>query len=96
MQIGVVGMPFSGKSTLFTTLLSRKTSSADYKTKHIAERGVINVQDERLDQLPALFKPWSKVNATVEYVKTPGKQPAPFTLILNMVLSVRMLSPVRI
>jgi GTP-binding protein YchF len=72
MQIGIVGLPFSGKSTLFTTLLSHKTSAVDYKAKHIAERGVINVQDERLDQLTALFKPRSKVNATVEYVKVPG------------------------
>ena len=72
MQIGIVGLPFSGKSTLFTTLLSHKTSAADYKAKHIAERGVINVQDERLDQLTALFKPRSKVNATIEYVKVPG------------------------
>lgn len=72
MQIGIVGLPFSGKSTLFTTLLSHKTSAADYKAKHVAERGVINVQDDRLDQLTALFKPRSKVNATVEYIKVPG------------------------
>jgi len=72
VQIGIVGLPFSGKSTLFITLLSHKTIAADYKAKHVAERGVIEIQDVRLDQLTALFKPRSKVNATVEYIKVHG------------------------
>ncbi len=71
MQIGIVRLPFSGKSTLFTTLLSHKTSAADYKAKHVAERSITDVQDDRLDQLMALFRPRSQVNATVEYIKVP-------------------------
>lgn len=75
MQTGIVGLPFSGKSTLFQTLLSNKADSAEFKTKHISERGIINVIDKRLDRLTALFNPRSMVHATIEYIKVPGLDP---------------------
>lgn len=75
MQTGIVGLPFSGKSTLFQTLLSNRADSADFKTKHLSERGIINVSDTRLDRLTALFNPKSKVHATIEYIKVPGLDP---------------------
>jgi len=33
MQIGIVGLPFSGKSTLFDTLLAHKSGQDSYKQK---------------------------------------------------------------
>ncbi|MDO9547714.1 MAG: redox-regulated ATPase YchF [Candidatus Marinimicrobia bacterium] len=75
MQTGIVGLPFSGKSTLFQTLLSNKADSAEFKKKHLSERGIINVYDKRLDRLTALFNPRSKVHATIEYIKVPGLDP---------------------
>lgn len=72
MQVGIIGLPFSGKSTLFTTLLSQKSASGEFRSKHQAEKGVIKIQDNRLDKLTAMFNPKSKVNATVEYIKVPG------------------------
>ena len=70
MQIGIVGLPFSGKSTLFSTLLRHKTHEPGAKMN--AERGVVKVPDERLDKLTEMFKPKKKVNATIEYIKVPG------------------------
>ncbi|MHB2150740.1 redox-regulated ATPase YchF [Calditrichota bacterium LG25] len=70
MQIGIVGLPFSGKTTLFSTLLKHK--SQDAVGKMSAERGVVKVPDERLDKLTEMFNPKKKVNATIEYLKVPG------------------------
>ncbi len=75
MQVGIVGLPYSGKSTLFQTLLSHKVKESEFKAKQLSERGVVNVQDSRLDQLTALFNPRSKVNATIEYIRVPGLDP---------------------
>ncbi len=70
MQIGIVGLPYSGKTTIFSTLLKHKTQEPGGKVS--AERGVVKVPDERLDKLTAMFNPKRKVNATIEYIKVPG------------------------
>jgi len=70
MEIGIVGLPYSGKSTLFSTLLNLKADSQHGKTA--AERGIIKVPDDRLDKLTAIFNPKKKVNATIEFLKVPG------------------------
>lgn len=71
MQTGIVGLQFSGKSTLFSTLLTGKGGD---ENKHFgeAERGIVKVPDPRLDKLTAMFNPKKQVNATIEYVKVPG------------------------
>ena len=71
MQIGIVGLPYAGKSTLFSTLLTHK-SSETHGGKMDAERGIVKVPDERLDKLTEMFNPKRKVNATIEYIKVPG------------------------
>jgi len=72
MQIGIVGLPFSGKSTLFDTLLAHKSGQDSYKQKSEAERGVVKVPDERLNKLTEMFNPEKQINATIEYIKVPG------------------------
>jgi GTP-binding protein YchF len=72
MQIGIVGLPFSGKSTLFDTLLAHKSGEDSFKSKTEAERGIVKVPDERLNKLTEIFKPKKQVNATIEYIKVPG------------------------
>lgn len=69
MEIGIIGLPFSGKSTIFSTLLKHRES---FDGKHSAERGIVKIPDERLDCLTDIFKPQKKVHATIEYVKVPG------------------------
>jgi ribosome-binding ATPase len=71
MEIGIVGLPYSGKSTLFATLLNLKADAAPHG-KAAAERGIIKVPDERLDKLTAIFNPKKKINATIEFLKVPG------------------------
>ncbi len=71
MQIGIAGLPYSGKTTIFATLLQHKIAEAGHH-KHEAERGVVRVPDQRLERLTAMFNPKKKVNATIEYVKVQG------------------------
>ena len=75
MEIGIVGLPYSGKSTLFATLLNLKDDSAQH-SKQSAERGVVKVPDPRLDKLTEMFNPKKKVNATIEFIKVPGLESA--------------------
>ncbi len=72
MQIGIVGLPFSGKSTLFETLLAHKSHESTGKFKNDAERGVVQVPDSRLNKLTEMFQPQKEVPATIEYIKVPG------------------------
>lgn len=72
MKIGIVGLQFSGKSTLFATMMSHLSEESLQKHKQETERGIIKVPDPRLDRLTEIFNPRKKVNATIEYLKVPG------------------------
>lgn len=73
MEIGIIGLPYSGKSTIFSTLLKHKES---LEGKQNAERGIVKIPDPRLDRLTEIFNPKKKVAATIEYVKVPGLESA--------------------
>jgi ribosome-binding ATPase len=72
MQIGIVGLPFSGKTTLFQTIT--KTLLSDSFGKSESHQAVIKVPDARLDRLTEIFNPQKKVNATIEVVDVVGLQ----------------------
>ena len=73
MQIGIVGLPFSGKSTLFQTITKTHIDPA-VLTKAESHQAVIKVPDERLDKLTGIFNPKKKVNATIEVIDVVGLQ----------------------
>jgi GTP-binding protein YchF len=70
MQIGLVGLQYSGKTTLFETLA--KGSSHSQSGKEEASIEVVKVPDDRLDKLSAIFNPKKHVNATIEVYDIPG------------------------
>jgi GTP-binding protein YchF len=72
MQIGIIGLLYSGKSTLFSTLLAHQYGDGSAGHQLGTERGVIKVPDTRLDRLTEMFNPQKKVHATIEYLKVPG------------------------
>jgi GTP-binding protein YchF len=73
MQIGIVGLPVSGKSTLFQTIT--KTHFDQFQlAKSEAHHAVIKVPDERLNKLTEIFKPQKKTNASIEFVDVVGLQ----------------------
>ena len=73
MQIGIVGLPFSGKSTLFQTITKTHIDPA-VLTKAESHQAVIKVPDERLNKLTGIFNPKKEVNATIEVIDVVGLQ----------------------
>jgi len=71
MQIGLVGLQYSGKTTLFNTLAGIEMQPGG-SMKEEATIEVVKVPDERLDKLSAIFNPKKQVNATIEVFDTPG------------------------
>ncbi len=65
MKIGIVGLPYSGKTSFFNALtFCGEESASARKTK--GELAIIKVPDERLDFLTNVFNPRKKINATLE------------------------------
>ena len=69
LRAGLVGLPSSGKTTLFQLLTSAR-EAARTGGKAEAHVGVSRVADDRLDRLTALFQPKKRVPATVEFADT--------------------------
>jgi len=74
LSVGIVGLPNSGKSTLFNALLSRQIAQvAEYPFTTIEPNtGVVEVPDERLDKLVQLIKPEKSVPAAIKFVDIAG------------------------
>ena len=73
LKCGIVGLPNVGKSTLFNCLSTSKAESANFPFCTIEPNiGVINVPDERLDQLARLVNPEKVIPTTVDIVDIAG------------------------
>ena len=66
LRAGLVGLPASGKTTLFQLLTSAREAPKSHGRTD-AHVGIARVPDERLDRLTALFQPQKRVPATVEF-----------------------------
>ena len=73
MQIGLVGLPYSGKTTLYQTL-TQIHLDASAITKRESNQAIVKIPDERLDKLTEIFNPKKKVNANIEIVDLVGLQ----------------------
>ena len=72
MQLGILGLPKVGKTTLFNTLTASLQETDKFATSDKTNMGVATVRDVRLEQLRDLFKPKRYVPATIQYVDIPG------------------------
>lgn len=68
MQIGIVGFPNSGKTTIFNALTRSNTETAAFSSGQLeVHTAIVNVPDPRVDTLSAMFKPKRTTYATVTY-----------------------------
>src|SRR2546428_5094164 len=73
MKIGLVGLPKSGKTTLFNLLTGSSVATSKYDGGRAElHTGVARVPDPRVDRLSALFNPKKTTYATFEVVDLAG------------------------
>jgi GTP-binding protein YchF len=68
VQVTIVGMPGSGKSTVFNALTGAQAETGFSGGRAAPNVGVVKVPDQRLDRLAELFKPKRTTPADVTYV----------------------------
>jgi ribosome-binding ATPase YchF (GTP1/OBG family) len=72
MQAGIIGLPKSGKTTLFNILTAAGRATDKFSVSKEVHLGVAKVRDRRLEQLRDMYSPKRYMPATVEYVDVPG------------------------
>ena len=72
MQLGIIGLPQSGKTTLFNALTQGDIPTGISGGKLSVHTAVIDVPDERLEVLGTMFKPQKLVHAKVTYADIAG------------------------
>lgn len=73
MQIGITGLPFSGKTTIFNALTSAHAKTGDFSLgKKEPNRSKIKVPDPRVYDLARLYNPKKMTPAEIEYIDVGG------------------------
>lgn len=69
MKLGIIGLPQSGKSTVFAALTGARGEEGLQKASRTDQRiGTVRVADERVDFLTQIYKPKKTTYAQVEYL----------------------------
>ncbi len=71
MKLGIIGLPQSGKTTLFNAL-TRATQPTGITGKIEVHTAVVDVPDARVDKLSAMFQPKKTIYAKVTYADIAG------------------------
>ena len=72
MKLGIIGLPQSGKTTIFNALTRSNTPTTASAGRIEVHNGVVDVPDARIDRLSAMFKPKKTIFAKVTYADIAG------------------------
>ncbi|MBU1319998.1 MAG: redox-regulated ATPase YchF [candidate division Zixibacteria bacterium] len=72
MIIGIIGLPQSGKTTLFNVLCGTHQETGGYTAKGEVHHGVVKVPDARLGVLAEIYKPKKITHAEIEWMDVAG------------------------
>jgi GTP-binding protein YchF len=72
MKLGIIGLPQSGKTTIFNALTRGDTPTTASAGRIEIHTAVVDVPDLRIDKLSAMFKPKKTIYAKVTYADIAG------------------------
>jgi GTP-binding protein YchF len=72
MRLGIIGLPQSGKTTLFNALTRGSVPTGSASGKIEVHTAVVDVPDPRVDKLSAMFKPKKTIYTKVTYADIAG------------------------
>lgn len=72
MQLGIIGLARSGKTSVFNAVTRGSAQVGAYSSSSQPNVGVVNVPDARVDKLAELYKPKKVTYATIQYVDFPA------------------------
>jgi GTP-binding protein YchF len=72
MKLGIIGLPQSGKTTIFNALTGTNTPPTASAGRIEVRTAVVDVPDARIDALSAMFKPKKTIYAKVTYADIAG------------------------
>jgi GTP-binding protein YchF len=72
MKLGIIGLPQSGKTTIFNALTRGNQPTGAAVGRMEVHTAVVDVPDERVDCLNEMFKPKKKIYAKVTYADIAG------------------------
>ena len=72
MQLGIIGLARSGKTSVFNAVTGGSAEVGAYSTGDRLNVGVVNVPDSRVDGLAKIYSPKKSTYATIEYVDFPA------------------------
>jgi hypothetical protein len=72
MQLGIIGLARSGKTTVFNAVTRGSAQVGAYSASTQPNVGVVHVPDERVDRLAAMYHPKKTTYATIQYVDFPA------------------------
>jgi GTP-binding protein YchF len=72
MQLGIIGLARSGKTTVFNAVTRGAAQVGAYSASTQPNVGVVNVPDPRVDRLAEIYHPKKTTYATIQYVDFPA------------------------
>jgi GTP-binding protein YchF len=72
MQLGIIGLARSGKTTVFNAVTRGQAQVGAYSSGTQPNVGVVHVPDERVDRLAEMYHPKKTTYATIQYVDFPA------------------------